>query len=113
MQNDEWTVLDVYNSEAEARVVESFLKANGIDAKLIGSLPTEYLKAGGQGLRVSVRNEDSARAIELLRDAQAVEEGAAPPPGHTHKMAAADFKTPAFILVIFVVGYLAFKFYGN
>lgn len=68
---DEWKVLETYNSEAEARVVESFLTAQGFEVRLLDTYTMNrlLLPTGGPaaaGLRLMVRASDFAGARESL-----------------------------------------------
>lgn len=67
-----WKVLKTFESEAEARVVESFLSAKGVDVQLLGTHAKYTVVAPGsspmQGLRLMVRDEQAAQAVEILRE---------------------------------------------
>lgn len=72
MVNDQWEILDAFNSESEARVVESFLRAQGIDVQLldthVNSIPA--VRASVSGMRLMVRASDLERAREALAEAK-------------------------------------------
>ena len=68
----DWQLLTSFQSEAEARVVESFLLAHQVEAQLLDThskythiVPTRALSGGG-GLRLLVREHDLERARSLL-----------------------------------------------
>ncbi len=67
-----WKVLKTYDSEAEARVVESFLAAKGVDVQLLGTHSKYTVLAPGsstmQGLRLMVRDEQLPMANEILSE---------------------------------------------
>lgn len=61
-----WTVLNSYNSEAEARVIESKLNSEGIVTQLLGS----QSRAAGlvpNMLQLQVRTEDLSKAKKILK----------------------------------------------
>lgn len=66
-----WKVLKTYETEAEARVVESFLSAKGLDVQLLGT-HSQYTAAPGstslQQLRLMVREEQLVSAREILHE---------------------------------------------
>lgn len=70
-----WTVLRSFQSEPEARVVETFLQSHDIDVQLLGThLPSTMMAPGSvrsAGLRLMVRSEQLAAAEELLREQEA------------------------------------------
>lgn len=66
---DKWVLLETFNSEAEARVVESRLQAEGIETQLLGS----QSRAAGlipEMLRLMVQNADENRAQAILKSAE-------------------------------------------
>ena len=71
----EWVVVESFTSEAEARVVESFLRANGFAVQLLDThapyriQPTAGLIADG-GMRMLARAEDLAAIKQILVEGQ-------------------------------------------
>lgn len=69
---DMWRVLQTFDSEGEARVIESFLIAHGIDAHLLGTHDkSKHLAPGslmGAGMRLMVRMEQVEAARKLLSE---------------------------------------------
>jgi hypothetical protein len=67
-----WKVLKTFESEAEARVVESFLTAKGLDVQLLGTHSKYTVMAPSsmtlQGLRLMVRDEQVDAASQFLRE---------------------------------------------
>jgi hypothetical protein len=61
----DWAVLESYESEVEARVVESFLRAQGYEVELLDTFGRRMVAAVGKsgGLRLMVR----ARDVEAVR----------------------------------------------
>ncbi|MGE3681829.1 MAG: DUF2007 domain-containing protein [Bdellovibrionales bacterium] len=86
----EWTLLAEFESQTEARVVESFLRAHGFDVRLLdthmqGWLPVQLGRSSGMRLLVPARDVQAAR--EALASAQRSthlslipEAGESPPP---------------------------------
>lgn len=67
----QWIRMATYNSESEALVVESFLKAHGIDVELFDTYANSYMpsiSSAGTGMRLMVRSEDAERATQLLQE---------------------------------------------
>ncbi len=66
-----WVVLNSYSSEGEGRVVESFLRSQGLEAQL---LDTHLLPSTGPGhkvgMRLLVRTDQLAHAQKSLERAQ-------------------------------------------
>jgi Putative prokaryotic signal transducing protein len=66
---NEWQVLEAFGSEVEARVVESFLRASGVEVQLLDTHMNAYVPSSptfGRGMRMLVRASDLGRARELL-----------------------------------------------
>ena len=74
MSEEGWSVLRRFDSEGEARVVESFLKAKGFDVQLLGahSHQTTAVRgfAAGVGMRLIVRENDVAAANQAMLEAE-------------------------------------------
>ena len=72
--NESWALLNQFESVVEARVVESFLRAQGFEVQLLDThTPIHRLmpfRGAGSGLRLMVRTQDEAKARELLRETQ-------------------------------------------
>lgn len=70
-----WTVLRSFESEAEARVVEAFLRANDIEVQLLGTHSHPGAVAPGSrhsaAMRLMVRQDQAPEARSLLLDADA------------------------------------------
>lgn len=70
----DWTVLENFDSQSEARVVESFLKAQGLDVQLLDTFSQTFLPARalgpGSGMRLLVHKQDEPRARQLLQEVQ-------------------------------------------
>jgi hypothetical protein len=69
----DWEVLSTYTSEVEARVVESFLLAQGLEVQLLDTHMNAYRPASralGLGMRLMVRARDVERAKNLLNETQ-------------------------------------------
>lgn len=70
--NDDWTLLRTFKSEVEARVVESFLRAQGFEVQLFdvhtNSMPA--LRPAMDGMRLMVRASFVAEAEAVLTAAQ-------------------------------------------
>jgi hypothetical protein len=63
---ENWTLLRTFESEGEARVVESVLNAEGIETQLLGS----HSRAAGpvpEILQLRVRPADLPKAQEILQ----------------------------------------------
>jgi hypothetical protein len=70
---DEWVVLESFPSEVEARVVESFLRAQGLEVQLLDTHMNTYAPSSlshGRGMRLTVRSADLERAKSLLVEGQ-------------------------------------------
>lgn len=67
----EWSLLNHYDSQSEARVVESYLNANGIEARLLDTHTHPYAPVKGlvKGMRLIVRTEQLEAAQTALREA--------------------------------------------
>lgn len=85
-------MLKTFESEAEARVVESFLSSKGVEVQLLGTHSKYTVMAPSslnlQGLRLMVRDGQADMASQLLREQErgthlslVNEEPAAPMPG--------------------------------
>lgn len=64
-------LLSSYDSEGEARVVESFLRANGFDVELMGTKTQPYslvAKITGGGLRLMIASEQLPAAKQKLAE---------------------------------------------
>jgi hypothetical protein len=66
----DWAVLESFTSESEARVVESFLRAQGFEVQLLDTHTNAYAPTSqmlGRGMRLLVREKDleSARAMMI------------------------------------------------
>jgi hypothetical protein len=66
----DWVVLHNYDSQSEARVVESFLRAQGFEVQLLDTYSQTFLPSmalgPGTGMRLLVRKQDEAKARESL-----------------------------------------------
>lgn len=70
---ENWTVLETFLSEAEARVAESFLRAQGLEVQLLDTHMNAYPPPSGsrgRGMRLMVRVKDLDIARELLMQGQ-------------------------------------------
>src|SRR4051812_33618202 len=67
-----WVLLKSFDSEAEARVVESFLRANDFEVELLDTrvVGSGAGRAGPTGMRLMVRSEDLERARNLITEAR-------------------------------------------
>ncbi len=67
MNDSQWTLLENFSSEAEARVVESRLKAEGLTVELLGvqSRAAGYMPGG---LRLMVLTQDLESAKIILKN---------------------------------------------
>lgn len=75
MQNTEWILLKTFDSEAEARVVESFLKANGLNPQLLGvhgnQMATHLFSQNSRSsLRLNLPASELQRGVELLKQVE-------------------------------------------
>lgn len=75
MSDAEWTVLRKFDSEGEARVVESFLRAKGFEVQLLGAHSHQAVSAvrgfqAGAGMRLVVRETDATAAEQAMKDAE-------------------------------------------
>lgn len=69
MPGSNWSLLKVFDSEAEARVVESFMKAKGFTVELLGVYAYGETGRGtmaGNGLRLMVLENEFDRAKKAL-----------------------------------------------
>ena len=75
---NEFVVLKTFESEAEARVVESLLTAQGFVVELHGTHASVYTSVRasqkGVGLRLMIRERDLEAAQEALNAARPIEE---------------------------------------
>ena len=76
MSDKEWTVLRKFDSEGEARVVESFLRAKGFEVQLLGAHSHQAVSAvrgfqAGAGMRLIVRETDATAATQAMKEAEA------------------------------------------
>jgi hypothetical protein len=70
---EEWAVLESFTSEVEARVVESFLRAQGLEVQLLDTHMNAYAPTSrslGRGMRLMVRTADVERAREMLLESR-------------------------------------------
>lgn len=73
MSDEEWLLLRTFESEGEARVVESFLLARGFEVELLGTFGVYHAipgKMAGSGLRLMVRPRHHAAATQALAESQ-------------------------------------------
>ena len=67
---DVWQILDTYTSEVEARVVESYLRAQGVEVQLLDTHMNAYVPvpptSGRSGMRLMVRTSQIPHAVELI-----------------------------------------------
>src|SRR5262245_9785884 len=69
----EYVVLRTFDSEVEARVVESFLKAKGFDVQILGAHMHQMVSVkgySGTGLRLIIKEEFAAGAEQAMKDAE-------------------------------------------
>lgn len=69
----DWTLLETYPSQTEARVVESFLKAQGLEVELYDQHSAYNLfpaRKGQTGMRLMVLKRDLEMAQELVNNAK-------------------------------------------
>lgn len=71
-ENDEWVVLKTFDTESEARVVESFLRAQGFEVQLLDTHSFGFVPLKGlvnkQGLRLIVRESQLTDAEEAMNN---------------------------------------------
>jgi len=70
---NDWVVLESFSSEVEARVVESFLRAQNLEVELLDTHMNTYMPTStslGRGMRLMIRALDVDRARELLLESQ-------------------------------------------
>ncbi len=74
MSEEGWSVLRRFDSEGEARVVESFLKAKGFDVQLLGAHAHQTTAVrgfdAGVGMRLIIKETDAANANQAMLDAE-------------------------------------------
>lgn len=69
MPQNKWSLLRVFATEAEARVVESFLTAQGFTVEVQNAYSygeTHFGTAGGAGLRLMILSEEFENAKKVL-----------------------------------------------
>ena len=59
------------HNQQEAKIIVSFLQANGVDAKLLDGAINSVLPVAPGGVRVAVPDDQEPKALSLLREAEA------------------------------------------
>ena len=71
--SNDWQVLAAFTSEVEARVVESFLRAQGLEVELLDTHMSAYdpsAPSSGRGMRMMVRSSAVVQARALLEESE-------------------------------------------
>jgi hypothetical protein len=112
----EWVLLGNFEAQTEARVVESFLRAQGLEVQLLDTymqalLPLRGL-GPGSGMRLMVRRSDLEAARELLVKVEnaarlsVVQEQEEPSPTALAKAKPAFQRSKRFIVILLILAAL-------
>lgn len=109
-----WVLLKAYDSEAEARVVESFLQAHEIPVQLLGTYARYTVMVPGRdrvsGMRLLVPEDQRARAEELLAEQARATHLDIVTEGEPPRLFSGRDRIVAALLILFVIVVLAIKF---